>query len=566
MDQLHSSPDGSHGPAERELSSEVEPGQIEELLRAFGAAVRNHRLYGGASPMLDRFLAPLRDRMRQLWEAVPGLRLTVEEHRFVWEERPVYPVGGDSGELPFLFFKDGIRELTLLPGLEDEVERLVAVVARAPQLRAEEDDLATVLWEQDLTALRYHAVEPIPDGVEVGTAAPADPRPVDGSAVREAAATPEPERQGLRPDDFQETLYFLDEAELRQLAEELRREQQRDLWEGVLTALYDRLEDGTPERQQRIMGLLGELLPSVLGGGKLERAAWMLEELALLAGRRGALPPPVLREARELFQQLGRPNTVEQLVQVLEDGAETVPREQLERLLRFFPAESIAPLLSTIESVTRPDVRRVLESAVERLAGENQDAVMQLLHSGDPAVVAGAARWVGRLRAGAAAGDLVRHLSHRDAAVRRAAVEALVQLRASVAGRQVLTLLEDPEREVRMAAVRALASLDYVAGRDALQAALASKRLRSADRTEKIAFFEAYGHLASADGVALLDRTLNGRSWLGRGESAEVRACAALALARVRHPSARTALSAAAEDPDPVVRTAVGRALRGEDP
>ncbi|HEV3048838.1 MAG TPA: HEAT repeat domain-containing protein, partial [Longimicrobium sp.] len=105
-------------------------------------------------------------------------------------------------------------------------------------------------------------------------------------------------------------------------------------------------------------------------------------------------------------------------------------------------------------------------------------------------------------------------------------------------------------------------ALRWAPARARLEAALDSKRLREADLTERIAFFEAYGGLAGADAVPLLDRILNGKSWLGRREAGEVRACAALGLGRVRHPAAEKALSAAAADPDPVVRSAVGRALR----
>ncbi|HEU4881843.1 MAG TPA: HEAT repeat domain-containing protein, partial [Longimicrobium sp.] len=111
-------------------------------------------------------------------------------------------------------------------------------------------------------------------------------------------------------------------------------------------------------------------------------------------------------------------------------------------------------------------------------------------------------------------------------------------------------------------AARALATLRWAAARPRLEAALDSKRLREAELTERIAFFEAYGGLAGAEGVALLDRILNGKSWLGRRETGEMRACAALGLGRIRHPNAEKALAAAAADPDPVVRSAVGRALR----
>ena len=78
-----------------------------------------------------------------------------------------------------------------------------------------------------------------------------------------------------------------------------------------------------------------------------------------------------------------------------------------------------------------------------------------------------------------------------------------------------------------------------------------------------IAFFEAFGAVADAAGVATLDRLLNGRKLFAK-EQAELRACAAMALGRVRAPAARTALEKAAADASPVVRNAVARALRGE--
>ena len=67
-----------------------------------------------------------------------------------------------------------------------------------------------------------------------------------------------------------------------------------------------------------------------------------------------------------------------------------------------------------------------------------------------------------------------------------------------------------------------------------------------------------------SDGVKLLDKLLNGRGFLGRKESGEIRACAALALGKMRVPAAMAALEKAMGEQDPVVKSAVNRALRGE--
>ncbi|HEV2733839.1 MAG TPA: hypothetical protein VGV85_03335, partial [Longimicrobiaceae bacterium] len=161
--------------------------------------------------------------------------------------------------------------------------------------------------------------------------------------------------------------------------------------------------------------------------------------------------------------------------------------------------------------------------------------------------------------------EVARQLARPELPLRLVAVEALLALRNPVAAHALQGALADAEREVRIAGARALAALRYTPARPALEAALDSKRLREADLTERIAFFEAFGAVAGEEGVALLDRMLNGKSWLGRRETPEMRACAALGLARSGLPAARRALAGASADTDPVVRSAVSRALRGID-
>ena len=536
--------------------------RVEELLRALASTVRSYRLYAGNGPMLERFVTSLRERVHSVWEELDRIRLEISENAMTWEGRRVFPSGDSGGELAFLFYKDGIRGITLLPGLEEELPALLSVLGRAPHLREEEDDLVTLLWQENLTAFQYDSVDLPVDAADLAGPSGTPPPPVDPRAVRDAAAAPQ-ESAGLATDDFQETLYFLDANELRQLEEAVAREEQRDLWRDVLNALLDRLEDGSVDRQVRIASLLEELLPSMLAAGAYDRAAALLAELSRLATREDPLPPPVLQRIRAVFGQLASPEALGQLVQVLDDPTHAPHAASLERLIAFFPPQALAPLTALLDSVARPDARRVLTAAAERLAAANREQVVRLLSSDDPLVVRGALRWVASLEIGAAANEVLRLLRHESAQVRTAAVEAAAGLRAAVAGTTLISLLDDPDRDVRVAAARALASLQHAAARPALEAAIQGKRLRAADRTEKLAFFEALGGLGGAEAVPFLDRLLNSRGWLGRGENAEIRACAAFGLARVRDPSARLALERASADSDPVVRSAVNRSLRG---
>ena len=68
--------------------------------------------------------------------------------------------------------------------------------------------------------------------------------------------------------------------------------------------------------------------------------------------------------------------------------------------------------------------------------------------------------------------------------------------------------------------------------------------------------------IEAAGGIKPLGAMLIPRGLLRRKQSAETRACAAMALGKIRTPEARELLHQAAEDKELVVRNAVSRSLR----
>jgi HEAT repeat protein len=148
--------------------------------------------------------------------------------------------------------------------------------------------------------------------------------------------------------------------------------------------------------------------------------------------------------------------------------------------------------------------------------------------------------------------------------VRLAAVEATAELKSAMVLTFLRNVLSDPDRDVRIAAARALGKLGYGPAGPHLKKILEGKEIREADISEQIAFFESYGMIQDPEGVRFLDGLLNGRGFLGRKESGEIRACAALGLGKMGTPEAIAALERALGEPDAVVRSAVNRALRGE--
>ena len=125
-------------------------------------------------------------------------------------------------------------------------------------------------------------------------------------------------------------------------------------------------------------------------------------------------------------------------------------------------------------------------------------------------------------------------LWHAERAIRLAAVQALAEIGSPGAMQGLERTLDDDDREVRLAAVRVLGQRRHRASIGRIETLVQGKDVRSADLTEKMAFFEAYGAMVGEEGVAILDAMLNSGGFLRKREDPEVRACAAMARARVR--------------------------------
>ena len=553
--------------------------EVRDLFVTLGKALRAVQLYDENNPVYLRFVQSLRDALKELWGDIDQLVVTIEEDRLTVGGEEVYRADNRSDSLAFLFFKDGIRKITLLPGIEqDELTRFLGVIQRTRRGRGEGDDLLTILWEADLVHFKYQYVDLLAEGVEIPApgaggsteqlqgvlqeAAPAEPETAQGQAAPQA----ERPKGTVSRDDFNPTLYSLDPHEMEGLRKEVELEMARDLRSHVISALLDRLEEpDNPTRQSEILAILRTLLPNLLSRGAILPAAHVLAELRGMEERTGLFDAQRTQESEKILDRLSSAQTMEELVRSLEDGTIRSTPTELSALLRHLRSGALGPLLRARELTQIRELQPVLREAVHGIAEQNPQAVAALLRDQDPIVLASAARLAGRLKTAEAAPTLAALMAHPVADVRLAAVEAAVDLKASTAAGALQPLLVDPERSVRIAAARGLGRLRYRPAAARFKDLVLGKEIRSADISEKIAFFESYGELAGEAALELMDKLLNGKGFLGRKEPAEIRACAALALGKIGTDKARQSLQAASSEDDAVVRSAVNRALRGEE-
>jgi HEAT repeat protein len=546
------------------------PAAVEELMQALAKALRAHQLYLPNNPVYQKAIENLRAAFRPVWEAQDELVLDVYEGELRWEGNVVYSQASRNESFSWVFFKDGVRSLTLLAGVEqDEIVGLLDVVHRARTLQPEDnDDLLTLLWEKDFQLIRYVFQEmatsdaggmqlPSTDELQVSAGAP---RYVTSTMEEEA-----PPRPGVvRADDFDSTLYFLDEKEITHLRDEVNREYEQDLRRNVLAMLFDVLElQPYPTVRAELISILDSFLPYLLGAGDFLAVAYVLRETRAILQRARELLPEHRKSLEELPGRLSQPEALSQLLQSLDEAAAHPSAQELGELFGELRPEALPTLLAWLPRVSNQRVRMVVEEALQRLAAAHVPDLVGAIVGADAVVALEAVKLAGRLKMREAVPAMAQSLGHEETAIRVAAVQGLSDLATPAALQGLERALDDVDRDVRLTAVRVLMQHKHRGALAKVTAAVQGKSVRAADLTEKMAFFEAYGALVGEPGVAALDAMLNSGGFLKRKEEPETRACAALALGRIGTPSARQALERASGSKEALVRNAVSRALRG---
>jgi hypothetical protein len=544
------------------------PAIVEAWLLALSKAVRAHQLYLPNNPVYQRAIEQVRVAFRTLWAETDEITLVITESELKWEGCVVASETTKSESLAWLLYKDGLRELTLIRGFEgDELDRLLALLQRVKRAAPDEDDLLTLLWEQDFVNLRYRFVEPAPEGIgEIETGeAYGEERQVDVRAAEAAAEQEQPQAPGIvSMKEFDSTVYFLDENELEFVRNALHDEYQEHLPRNVLCVLFDLFErqadDGVREE---IIETLQHLMLHFLAAGDYQAVAFLVRESRAACETAVDLHHRHREGMQKVPERLGSPEVLGQLLQTIADSTSPPEPDELDALFEVLGGAAMETVLRWTVHLPNGVLRTALERASTRLAASSVNELVRIIGLPDKEVALEAARRAGELRSPGAVAALGRLLGTNDATARLVAAQALAEIASPGALQHLERAIEDPDREVRIVAVRTLGAKGHRAALPKLEGQVKGSDLKDGDLTEKMVFYEAYGALAGERAVSHLDGTLNGRGLFGRREDAETRACAAMALGRIGSAAAMDALRKAAQDKEMIVRNAVQKALRG---
>jgi HEAT repeat protein len=559
---------------------------VSDLLRQLDKTVRAHQLYPSHNTQYIKTVENLRTAFRAVWQETSGISLQISDTDLTWCDVTVLSEPEKvSDSLPWTLFKDGVREITLTRGFEgDELEKLLDIIPLVRRAQDHEDDILTLLWEQEFVFLTYRFIDNVS-----GQGAPLDPSATPGrwpaqisaSDTKEAVAAVKRRRAADRgTTGSSDETGRLDRALVALAAEEtvapaaaigaptsyllreIEREYSADLRRDVVDVLLDifELNDDAAVREE-VAGHLDAMMLHLLTGLHFGNVAHLLRESGV-ALERAPVTPAMRASLGRLGERVSDPGLLGPLLASVNESAAPPAVDEFADFVGRLQPRALGTLFIWSAEAKHPAVRRVLAEAADRIAESNPEELVKLISSPDTVVAAEAVKRAAASRSEAAVPALAKVLGLDDERLRVAAVESLAEIATPRALFALERAIEDKNRGIRLTAVKTLTSASHKGVLARVTELVKAREIRDADRTERLALFELFGTICGDAGVPVLDAMLNGpQGFFKRKSDPEVRSCAAAALGRIGTAAARKTLERCRDEKDLIVRRAVMRAL-----
>lgn len=559
-------------------AAEEEYQQAKDLVTAFIKTIKAFRLYPADNPTLQGMGENLFKRMQVFLEMYNALTLEVGEYDFSFRGRPVYEDRELKGSLPFLFFKDGLRELRFSEGLEEkELKEFTDIILQRDNINEFEDDLITLIWEKDFVHISYAAIDPFVEETPVLI-------PGNSGQFRRnlsAASLPESARgdfQGGGPEDefdFDRSVtekgkeplgegaavYFLTPAEIESLRKEVEEELRPNRVFEVADVFLEILGlENEAEPYQDTLSALQKLVDALLAAGEFGGARDLLNRVLIIL-KTYRLEDWQVRAIGRFLETLGDDEHLQRIGAVLEKGTD-LRLEEVSAYLLLLDPKSVPGLVRILGELSNSKGRRMLCDTICELAKGKPEYLFPFMDDSRWYLVRNLAYVLGRIGGEGAMAQLEKAYSHSEPRVRREAVQAAGLIGGTRSAALLKKSLKDPDMRIRSMASVNFARVGKRSSLPALLETIQGKDFAKRDPAEVKAFFDAVGSVGSNEALRPLQQILEQKGWFGGGVKEEVRLAAACSLALIGTPEAKAVVQAGADSREESVRRACREARR----
>jgi len=552
-----------------------------DLISAFIKAIKAFRFYPPDNPTLKGFRDQVLKKFQFFLNKYQSFVVVVGEYDLSFKGKILYENRDVKTSLAFFLYKDGLREIRFMKGLEEwEVQGIIDILKHSETINQLEDDIVTFMWEKDFVHISYLATDEfleetpviIPDNVdqfrknlvfkplahhvEVELAEEGSEEGVDLDEILSKVIEAPP------PFVSDRSVYFLTSDELEGLRKDVESEIDPIFVFHIADILFEILAlEKEREPYQDAVNILIKVLDAFLTLGEFTKAADLLKQVYIIL-KTYDLQDWQIESIRKIIVDAGEEVRIERIGKVLE--REEVRLEEVNAYLVLLQKNSVKPLIKLLGELKNSKARRVFCDALAEIGKNANELFTPFMDDRRWYLVRNIMYILGRIGKEQSLPYIQRAMSHEEIRVRREAIQALGLIGGPKAIGLLVKSLTDNDVRIRCMAAINLGKMGKKAGLVPLLEVVQSKEFYKREPAEIKAFFNAIGMVGSNEAVPVLQQLLERKSWFGRGKTDEIRLGAANAMAMIGSPEARAVLEEGKNSKDESIRDACAQALKSQ--
>ena len=567
-------------PAPEGVETDEELLLARDTISAFIKAIKAFRFYPPDNPTLKGFRDQLFKKFQFFLNKYESFVIQVGEYDLSFKGKVLYENRDVKTSLAFSLYKDGLREIRFVKGLEEwEIQGIIDILKHSETINQLEDDVVTLLWEKDFLHISYLATDEfleetpvvVPDNVEQFRKNLVF-KPLAHHV--EVQLAEEGSEEGIDLDEIlskvieeplpfvsDKSVYFLTPDEVEGLRKDVESEVDPIFVFNVTDILFEILAlEKEREPFQDAINILIKVLDAFMTLGEFAKATELLKRVYIIL-KTYDLRDWQVESIRKIILEAGDEVRIERIGRVLE--REEGRLEDVHAYLLLLQKNSIKPMIKVLGELKNSKARRVFCDALSEIGKNAIELLTPFIDDRRWFLVRNIVYTLGRIGKEQSLPYIQKAFNHEDLRVRREAIQALGLIGGPKATGLLVKSLTDSDVRIRCMAAINLGKGGKKTGLIPLLEVVQSKDFYKREPTEIKAFFNAIGMVGSNEAVPVLQQLLERKSWFGRGKTDEIRIGAASALATIGTPDAKAVLEEGKNSKDETIRDACVQALRG---
>jgi hypothetical protein len=568
-------------PGEAEAASQEAPDKAtielsREIFHLLANSITALKLFPAYHSTVAGFVGDLYAKLRSFFKTRSELEADVTDQAFLVGGEVVYREEHLAKSLPYLFYKDGMKKLSILREIDKtELFDFLEVIRKTALLPLDESDVVVALWEKDIPSIRIFA----PDEYLLSKIDIFTKQPLEVYVDRRKLFSGQIDLSADDLKDIQDktlSLGLMEQEEKKDYAELMTALEDKD--RESIEALVGASREVPPEKEFHDM--IFELLCLEDRAEKIVPILDFLERhhRELLREDKFTHAVQLLKQAHELKALFSgkmpeKAAALEKFLGNFPDGRiielvhEAIGRRNFDSLPAFFEhlrlmGDRSVPLAAELLArAEEPETRRMAIDYLGEAGRKNIELLASQLQDGEPAVSREIIAMLGRNPSKKALSYLAQIKTYSNTGIKMAAIDTLGSMDDPLAQRILLEFLQDDDDEIGAAAAGRLRWLGDPGALERIIRVVSVGTFHDRGTRTKVGIMGFLARTGTPEALAAVGRAMARSAILNRAKREHTRLCAVEALAAAGTPEAREILSQGLKSRNKKVREACRRAL-----